>query len=522
MFLVRNLDLSGVQLIATYRADNLHRGHPLRRLLPELERLPEITRLELGPLSREEAGRQAAAIRGHELEAEELRELYERSDGIPLFVESIAQCPTDCGAVPERSRELLLSSQERVREPARALARVASVGAVSGEVEHGLLHRVAGLPEAELESALRSLVDANVLRVTSTGYRFRHALLREAVHLELLPGQHARLHLSFAEALDRWPGAVPQDRLAAEQAHHYHAAHDLPRALQAAWQAADRAARALAFTEELGMLERVLEMWDRVPDASERTGGRSRGEVTAKAVEAAMDSGRLRLARRLCDAGLAELPEDGDTAARTLRGVLLRQRAQVRKQLTDWDGAEDLAAAARVHPPGAPGHALLLSLLAQETLMHCEELAPGLSSSAAPLAEEAVRQAEASGSVCVQADALITLGRTRFASGDTAAGEDLIRTGIALARESHEVVIEQRGIACLSDHLREAGRVRESIELLELAPARARSLDLTSVNGVYCALDLAEAHLDEGRLAAAREYVDLGLSWGPSPCCTST
>ncbi|WP_170181541.1 hypothetical protein [Haloactinospora alba] len=62
-------------------------------------------------------------------------------------------------------------------------------------VEHTLLAHVADLPEDELERALRSLIDANVLIVDGTGYCFRHALLRDALHAELLPGQHSRLHL---------------------------------------------------------------------------------------------------------------------------------------------------------------------------------------------------------------------------------------------------------------------------------------------------------------------------------------
>ena len=36
-------------IVGTYRTDDLHRRHPLRPLLAELQRLPTVTALPLGP-----------------------------------------------------------------------------------------------------------------------------------------------------------------------------------------------------------------------------------------------------------------------------------------------------------------------------------------------------------------------------------------------------------------------------------------------------------------------------------------
>ncbi|WP_082376059.1 AAA family ATPase [Nocardiopsis sp. NRRL B-16309] len=329
--LVRDLDLPGVQIIATYRADDLHRAHPLRRLLPELERLPEVTRMGLAPLTRDQVAAQARALTGHPLSAARLDDLHLRSDGIPLFVEALAaDGGADTDAAPDHSRELLLGSAHRLDETAVAVLRAASVGAVSDVVEHATLARAAELPEAGLDRALRTLVEAGLLRVSGTGYRFRHALLREAVHDGLLPGPHARLHLRFAQLIDEYPDAVPADRRAAEQAHHFQAAHDLPRALQAAWRAAVRAGEALAPHEELAMLERVLGLWDRVPDADERVGGRSRAEVLSAGAAAALEAGRPRRAREMCDEGLAALDEGprADDHTLAVRATLLSRRGR--------------------------------------------------------------------------------------------------------------------------------------------------------------------------------------------------
>jgi DNA-binding CsgD family transcriptional regulator len=532
VFLIRNLDSVPVQILATYRTDDLHRRHPLRRLLPELERLPDVGRVELGPLGPAEVAAQAAAIRGRPLRNEEAAALHARSDGIPLFVESLAEQDDLLAApVPDGPRELLLGPLHRLDDRARLVAQVAAVGAVSGgHIEHALLARAADLPEDGLEEALHAVVDANVLRVDGTGYRFRHALLREAVHDELLPGRHVRLHLRYAEALETLPGAVPAHRLAAEQAHHYHSAHELPRALSAAWWAAVHAAETLAFAEELRMLERVLELWDRVPDAVDRVEGHSRVEVLRRAADAALEGGEVYRARELCDAALAEVPEDAaDDASRGLRGVLLRLRGQARTKISDGDGMVDLVAALAVHPPHVPGYANLLSYLAREVMLRREVLTvdyPGLaglaglgrrSLSADELARQALRHAEAEDDHCARSDALITLGSMGMNTGDAAEGERLLRTAIELARERRDPSLEMRGVADLSHFLREVGAHGPAADLLRPTLDRARELRLMSVNGAFMALNLAEVHFDLGDVPAARHHVDLGFASLPSP-----
>ena len=49
-FLCRVLRTERVVIAGTYRTDDLHRRHPLRPVLAELQRLPAVTALTLGPL----------------------------------------------------------------------------------------------------------------------------------------------------------------------------------------------------------------------------------------------------------------------------------------------------------------------------------------------------------------------------------------------------------------------------------------------------------------------------------------
>ena len=50
-FLVRNLRAERIVLVATYRSDELHRGHPLRPFLAELDRGRRTCRLDLRPFT---------------------------------------------------------------------------------------------------------------------------------------------------------------------------------------------------------------------------------------------------------------------------------------------------------------------------------------------------------------------------------------------------------------------------------------------------------------------------------------
>src|SRR4029453_9663476 len=131
------------------------------------------------------------------------------------------------------------------------------------------------LPERALLQALREAVAHRLLvaDVDTGSYSFRHELAREAVYADLLPGERIRLHAAIARALSEDPTLAggPDALAAAELAHHWHAAHDLPRALQAGGGGGQAAAGIYAFSEAQRQLERALVLWDRVPDAEAAT-----------------------------------------------------------------------------------------------------------------------------------------------------------------------------------------------------------------------------------------------------------
>ena len=112
------------------------------------------------------------------------------------------------GELPPSLRDTLLARVELLGEPAQQVLAVVAVAGAA--VPDPLLGEVAGLPEGALLAGLREAVSAHVLLADAADgtYRFRHALVKEAVYAELLPGERTRLHARFAAALAATDGAM--------------------------------------------------------------------------------------------------------------------------------------------------------------------------------------------------------------------------------------------------------------------------------------------------------------------------
>ena len=113
-FLARSLVGEHVLVVCSYRPDELHRRHPLRPLLAELERAPHARRVTLEPLTRAELADQLADILGAPPEAELLERLWTRSGGNPLYCEELLAAGLDGrGAAPDTLRDALMLRVER-------------------------------------------------------------------------------------------------------------------------------------------------------------------------------------------------------------------------------------------------------------------------------------------------------------------------------------------------------------------------------------------------------------------------
>ncbi|HEY3506216.1 MAG TPA: AAA family ATPase [Actinocatenispora sp.] len=311
-FLARNLTRPGALLVATYRPAEAD-AERFGPLLSELARGRRTTTLRLGRLTEAEVSRQLTAILGASPEPAAVRRVYERSDGNPLFVEALARAGE---RTPDSLRDLLLYGPRSLPEPARVLLGTASVA--GGPVDHRLLADVVDLAPAELDTVLRQLVDRSLLVVAGDGYDFRHALIRQAVYEDLLPGQRTRMHARYADALRR-------NGSSADLAAHAYAAGDDALTLDAAFRAAGAAYRGYAYVEQLHLLDRLLDVWDRVADPATRLGV-DRVDVLTAAAEACMLTGDYARGAELAAAGLAAVDERADAERAAL---LLEHRGRL-------------------------------------------------------------------------------------------------------------------------------------------------------------------------------------------------
>jgi hypothetical protein len=269
-FLVRNIRRERLLLLGTYRSDELHRRHPLRQVLAEVERLPAVERLGLEPFTRRELAEQLTAILDEPPDRALVDDLFARSQGNAFFAEELLAASDENAQqlVPQSLRDALTLRAQRLSSQAQ---RVVSAAAAAGSVVgHRLLAATVPLSDEELLDALHEAIENNVL-VPDPGsetYAFRHDLLRDALYDELLPRERVALHATAAAALAAAPDlAVGAYGAAAQRAMHWSAAHELAPALASSLEAGIEAERVLSFAEANAHFERAVELWDRVGPA---------------------------------------------------------------------------------------------------------------------------------------------------------------------------------------------------------------------------------------------------------------
>ena len=182
---------------------------------------PHVTAIILNRLGGREIAAIIDSITGNKLLSPSARkDIIERTDGIPLFVEEMtkavleaetedevgqtaARIPLPAQAVPASLHASLMARLDRLGDA----KDVTQIGAAIGrEFSHSLLEAVAGKPEAELASALNRLMLAGLLFrqgvPPQSTYLFKHALVQDAAYGTLLREPRRALHARIAETLE--------------------------------------------------------------------------------------------------------------------------------------------------------------------------------------------------------------------------------------------------------------------------------------------------------------------------------
>ncbi|MFJ9820535.1 AAA family ATPase [Streptomyces sp. NPDC101151] len=491
-YLFRTLRTGRILVLATYRADDIHRRHPLRPLLAELDRLRTVHRLELARFTRAEVARQIAGILAAEPDPAQVDEIFERSDGNAFFVEelAVAACEGCCTGLTDSLRDLLLVRVETLPESAQRVARIVAEG--GSTVEYRLIAAVARLTEDDLIEALRAAVGANILTATpqGDGYRFRHALVREAVADDLLPGERSRLNRRYAEAVEGDPTLVPADARVMRLASYWYHAHDAARALPAVLDASVVARSRHAYTEQLRLLERAMELWDTAPEevrsalrpvdytdvyppcgCDPATTPLRYLDLMAEAAIAGRFGGERERALKIIKRALRLLEDEPDPLRAAWFWV---QRSRVVQVLARGDGWQELATAQELVRGLRPSevHAEVLAEAASWSMLH----RPGSEAFAA--AERAVEYARMVGAREIELNARLTLGGLTVDAGDVEAGLAEMRHVKEHALTEGVTHVVGRAYVNLPATLQAVGRDREAEPILREGIALTRRFGL--------------------------------------------
>ncbi|HET7037216.1 MAG TPA: AAA family ATPase [Thermomicrobiaceae bacterium] len=219
--LARDLHHQPILLLATYRSDELTRRHPLHALLPLLVREAGAARLELQRLT--EGDRRALIDQRYQLpEADASRlaaYLRAHAEGNPLYAgellrmleESRVLVRTENGwqlgqlgqvHLPPLLLQVIEARLGRLDEVTRELLQVAAV--IGQEVPLALWQQVSEASDDILAAAIEQGQAAFLIEEVAGGasYRFRHALLREALYQEVIAPRRRLWHRAVAESLE--------------------------------------------------------------------------------------------------------------------------------------------------------------------------------------------------------------------------------------------------------------------------------------------------------------------------------
>ena len=492
-FLLRTLSRGRVLLLITCRTDDVRRGDGVSRFIGEATRARLLERLTVARLDDDDVRELVEQITGRSITASALERLQVRAEGVPFIVEEIAGCSQ--GPLPESLRDLLLARFDRLGDEARRVVQV--VSGAERPLTHPLITRLTDLPEARLDEAIREATRTGILVVGEDDYRFRHALLREAVHDDLLPGERARLHRAYAETLEaQCDGTDSAD--AAALAYHWQLAQDDRKAIIAAAEAMRQAKAQYAFASAARFGELVLELWPLVPDAAEAT-GMERLDLLLVLGSVLRNAGDGDRALAVANLALDEV--DPATIAPRLHARLLRNKALYLVNLGRLGAIpllQQALAIAEEHIPDDVFRAELLNQLASRRMISGDR-------------EEAIRLAEEAELRATGADSTDQLSIAANVRGGSLAHLGEVDTGVREYERARVLAVgsnaEMRYRVNYSDLLTLLGRYREAVEVAEEGLRRARELRVERTSGSIMAQNMIVPLLELGEIERVEEML---------------
>jgi DNA-binding CsgD family transcriptional regulator len=247
-------------------------------LVARIGREPVTRRIQLRGLAPPAIRRQLASVLGREVDEREALEAEALTGGNPFFVAEVAMAIADRrqeGNSPLTTRNVRDAIAARLRRLSPGCVRLLEAAAVVGRdfsivvVASMLDQPVVGYLTLVDEARAARLVEADV---EPGGYRFVHALVRDAIEHALGTADRVRLHRLAADAIEQHPGASSGPPVFDLARHWAVAAVVGERARAAGWirRAAEEAMRRLAYEEAARLFRQTLDMGGAELDGQDR------------------------------------------------------------------------------------------------------------------------------------------------------------------------------------------------------------------------------------------------------------
>jgi len=525
---------AGICILLTYRDEEVGPAHPLRAVLAELDRDRRLARVPLSPLDRAGVERMTAALLPGRDVSTLARAVYERTEGIPFYVEELLKTALDDpDADPDRlalprtiADSVRLRVTRLVGSRGAAIADLLETAAVAAvPLGYDLLVRLSERPEADAAADLAAAVEAQLLErppTTTELYQYRHSLTREAVKAGISPARKRRLHLRVATAIESLGDTGAR---AALLAHHFSAAGERAKALMYARAGAANDVRVGAYGSAIDLLRDAVAM---------AAGTNEEPAVLEELAVALQAAGRAAEAEEAIERArhLARIGRDDERLARLdirLASVLRMQgrRAEaisaVKRAVAALEGrggpqlAEAVAThAALVWAENDPEQAAALAMQALELAERHGETAVRVraltvlgaslcrlgNASGREQLEQAIRVGVEEGDVADVPSAYLELSRALQSLGEWEAARATAGDGAKLA-QAHGLEFAQATLLTqVASTLYTLGRYREAREALERAATLARP-DTVAATGARAMLALTLAMLGENAAALA-------------------
>ena len=267
-FVARELSDSRLLLIATYRADEIS-----KRLLETMGELARVglQKMVLTGLGLSATGQLLADLVGRGCSDRLVSHVHARTSGNPFFVTEVAHLQSsDRDVIPDNVRAVL---QRRLSRLSEATIQLLTVGSVLGrEFDFRIAAAIVqSAPDLDLLSALDDALERLFVEpmpgAGESWYRFRHALVREAVYEGVSPSRRAHWHAAVVELMEQRLGASLEE-CAVDLAYHAARAETLvgsARVVKYSRLAGERMLATHAFDEALRHFERAWRARNSVP-----------------------------------------------------------------------------------------------------------------------------------------------------------------------------------------------------------------------------------------------------------------